>query len=66
MNTIKINLDSSKTSQVFDIEIDKLIYVLQKLESNDTLKFENQKQIEDLMNKYGLFDEHFLKNLNKL
>ena len=66
METIKINLTNSDTMQVFNIEINKLIHVLSKLENNEDLKYENQKQIEDLMKKHNLFDEHFLKNINNL
>lgn len=66
MNTIKIKFSNTDIMQVFDVETDKLIYVLSKLENNDELKFESQEQIEKLMEKYGLFDEYFLKNVNKL
>ena len=66
MQTIKIKHVVSKTIRNFNVELDKLIYVLSKLENNDKLQFESQEQIEALMKKHGLFDEYFLKNINKL
>jgi len=66
MNIIKIKHETSNSQETFDIEIKKLIYVLSKLENNKDLKFENQEQIEALMKKHNLLDEHFLKNINNL
>ena len=65
MNTIKIKHKSKDNTESYDIEIDKLIFVLSKLE-NKKITFKNLKQIEKLMKKYKLYDEHFLKNINKL
>ena len=65
MNTIKIKHQFKDEIKSYDIEIDKLIFVLSKLE-NKKITFENLKQIEKLMKKYKLYDEHFLKNINKL
>lgn len=65
MNTIKIKHQFRDEIKSYDIEIDKLIFVLSKLE-NKKITFENLKQIEKLMKKYKLYDEHFLKNINKL
>ena len=66
MEYIKINFLNSDTIEVFNVKLDKLIYVLSKLENNKNLKYKNQKQIENLMKKHNLFDEHFLKNIDKL
>ena len=65
MTIIKIKHKTSKTIQDFNIKLDKLIYVLSKLE-NKKIKFESQEQIEVLMKKYKLFDEYFLANINNL
>ena len=62
---MKISLKSSKGTKTFDVEIDKLIYVLSRLERKK-LEYKNQKQIETLLEKYDLFDEYFLENINKL
>lgn len=66
MKILKIKHGTKDVAKFFDIKIDKLIYVLSKLESNDDLQFESQEQIEALMKKHGLFDEYFLANVNKL
>lgn len=66
MKPIKIKYEKPNITQIFEIEVDKLIYVLSRLENNNNLKYENQEQIEDLMKKYNLFDEYFLKNVNRL
>ena len=65
MKIIRTKLSNADTIQVFNIESDKLIYVLSKLE-NKEIEFESQEQIEALMKKHGLFDEYFLENVNKL
>ena len=62
MSVIKIKHEAKE----FNIKIEKLIYVLSKLENNNNLKYENQEQIENLMEKYELFDEYFLNNINKI
>lgn len=66
MNYIKIKHKILNEHHEFDVEIKKLVYILSKLENNNNLKYENQKQIENLMKKYGLFDEYFLKNINMI
>ena len=66
MNIVKIEYRTKKAIKKYDIEIDKLIYVLSKLENDNNLKYKSQKQIENLMKKYDLFNEHFLKNANKI
>ena len=66
MNCIRIKYKILNEYQEFDVEIKKLLYILSKLENNNDLKYENQEQIEKLMEKYNLFDEYFLKNINKI
>ena len=66
MNIVKIEYRTAKAIKKYDIEIDKLIYVLSKLENDSKLKYQNQEQIEKLMKKYDLFNEYFLKNINKI
>ena len=66
MNTIKIKCRTKKSTESFDIEIDKIIYILSRLENNSKLKYKNQKQVEFLLEKYNLFDEYFLKNVNMI
>ncbi|MBQ8847527.1 MAG: hypothetical protein IJ003_01115 [Candidatus Gastranaerophilales bacterium] len=63
---MKIKYKILETTKNIDIDIDKLIKVLSILENNDNLKYENKEQLERLMKKYNLFDEYFLKNVNKL
>ena len=64
-NKMKISLKNSKITKTFDIDIDKLTYVLSRLEGKK-LKYTNQKQIENLLEKYNLFDRYFLENINKI
>lgn len=63
---IILKIESSSFSKSLDINVDKLIFVLSKLENNKNLKFKNIKQLEKLMKKYSLYNEVFLTNLNKL
>ncbi|MBR3604642.1 MAG: hypothetical protein IKL52_01275 [Candidatus Gastranaerophilales bacterium] len=65
MNIIKIEHQSRNKIESYDIEIEKILFVLSKLE-NKEIKFESFEQIKKLMKKYKLFDEYFLKNINKL
>lgn len=65
MNTIKIKHRFRDEIRSYDIEIDKLIFVLSKLENKEII-FESPEQIKKLMKKYKLLDEYFLKNINKL
>ena len=44
------------------LEKNKLIYILEKLEQKEV----KEENIEELMNKYSLYDEEFLENINKL
>ena len=44
------------------LEKNKLIYILEKLEQKEV----KEENIEELMNKYNLYDEEFLENINKL
>lgn len=65
MKTIKIKYQSGNKVINYDIKIDKILFILSKLE-NKNIKFESFEQIEKLMKKYKLFDEYFLDNINKL
>jgi hypothetical protein len=65
MNIIKIEHRFENKIESYDIEIEKILFVLSKLE-NKEIKFESFEQIKKLMKKYKLFDEYFLKNINKL
>ena len=65
MNTIKIKHRFGNKIESYDIEIEKILFVLSKLE-NKEINFESLEQIKKLMKKYKLFDEYFLKNINKL
>ena len=46
----------------YEIENEKLIYILEKLEKRKV----KEEEIKLLMHKYHLYDEEFLKNINKL
>ena len=46
----------------YKIEKEKLIYILEKLEKREV----KEEEIKLLMHKYCLYDEVFLKNINKL
>ena len=41
MKTIKIKHQKEKRTENYEIEIDKIVYILSKLENNDHLKFKN-------------------------
>ena len=56
--TIKI----SHKNVIYTIRKDKLLCILSKLSS----KIIEESEIIDLMKKYELFDEYFLKTINKL
>lgn len=56
--TIKI----SHKNIVYTIRKNKLLYVLKKLNSKNI----DEADILNLMKKYNLFDEYFLKTINKL
>lgn len=49
----------------YSLKIDKLLFVLSALKG-EKVEFINQAQIENLMQHYCLYDEHFLENINKL
>lgn len=49
----------------YEVEIDKLLVVLCALESKK-INFESEEQIKALVEKYKLYDEYFLENINKL
>lgn len=56
--TIKINHNNI----IYTINKEKLIFILSKLASKDI----KESEITLLMKEYKLFDEYFLKTLNKI
>ena len=61
MKKIEIEFKNKK----YYLEKDKLIFVLSKLE-NHALDKISEDEIKQLFEKYGLYDEVFLDNLNKI
>ncbi len=59
--TIEINL----LGKDYEIDKNKLLYVLSALENKEITNC-TKNQISELMTKYDLFDENFLKHINKL
>lgn len=49
----------------FEVDSQKLIYILSCLESKE-IKDKSHANIESLLEKYGLLDETFLDNINKI
>lgn len=49
----------------YKVESDKLIYVLSCLENKKIMNFDDV-QLNSLLEKYGLLDEVFLENINKI
>ena len=52
----------SFNNKIYMIDKDKLKFVLTKLNNGKV----NDSEILELMNKYHLYDEYFLENINKL
>lgn len=52
----------SYKNKLYKIQKDKLLYVLSRLKSENV----KESEIEELMEKYKLYDEYFLENINKL
>ncbi len=52
-------------NKIYKLEKEKLLYVLSQL-SNIPINEIKDEEIELLMNKYKLFDELFLENINNL
>lgn len=48
----------------YEVDTDKLVHILEKLE-NTTIK-KSEEEIMKLFEKYSLYDEVFLKEVNKL
>lgn len=63
MNSPVVEITFKKVK--YKIVLINLIYVLSRLENRE-LVFENEKQIKTLMKKYSLYDEVFLKSINRL
>ena len=65
MKIINIEFKNNDKVENKKVEVEKLLHVLSKLE-NAEIKYENQEQIDVLMNKYGLYDESFLNGINEI
>ena len=50
----------------YEIDFEKFLFVIQKLENNSKLKINNEKEIENYFIKYGLYDVTFLSCINKI
>ena len=61
MKTIKI----SYKKQEYNLSLEKLICIFNILE-NKKQDFLKEEEIIELMKKYNLFDDIFLKNINKI
>ncbi|MBQ4646910.1 MAG: hypothetical protein IJB79_06145 [Candidatus Gastranaerophilales bacterium] len=49
-------------NKTYNINKEKLMFVLKKLKSNDI----KEEEIGELLEKYSLLDEYFLENINKI
>lgn len=56
-----IEIKFNKTK--YSIEKSKIIRVLSKLNNSEMI---SEQDIEELMVKFGLYDEYFLENVNRL
>ena len=66
----QLNSSSSKTLKLvlnnkeYELNIDKVLYVLKRLYNDETLKYENDKQLIKLMDNLKLIDEIFLDSVD--
>lgn len=58
-----INIDHKR--KTYKLECEKVLFILSILENKKTDSLNNGKILK-LLKKYGLFDEIFLKNINKI
>ena len=66
MKTVGKKIISLKFNCIqYDIEKEKLTYILNFLSSDNKSEYSND-EIYKLLEKYNLSDEYFLKNINKL
>ena len=66
----QLNSSSSKTLKLvlnnkeYELNIDKVLYVLKRLYNDETLRYENDKQLIKLMDNLKLIDEIFLDSVD--
>ena len=66
----ELNSSSSKTLKLvlnnkeYELNIDKVLYVLKRLYNDETLRYENDKQLIKLMDNLKLIDEIFLDSVD--
>ena len=58
--TLKLVLNNKE----YELNIDKVLYVLKRLYNDETLKYENDKQLIKLMDNLKLIDEIFLDSVD--
>ena len=58
--TLKLVLNNKE----YELNIDKVLYVLKRLYNDETLRYENDKQLIKLMDNLKLIDEIFLDSVD--
>lgn len=53
-------------NECYNINADKLLYVIKSLENKPNFKFKSAKQIDELLKFYGLYDKSFLESVDKI
>jgi len=61
----KIKMKIKYKDKTYNINFDKVKIILSKL-TNKNIEIDNYDTILKLMKEYNLFDEYFLKTINKL
>ena len=75
IKSTQLNSSSSKTqlsktlklvlnNKEYELNIDKVLYVLKRLYNDETLRYENDKQLIKLMDNLKLIDEIFLDSVD--
>ena len=70
IKSTQLNSSSSKTLKLvlnnkeYELNIDKVLYVLKRLYNDETLRYENDKQLIKLMDNLKLIDEIFLDSVD--
>jgi len=59
---VKMFIKITYNNKTYNINKEKLMFVLKKLKSNDI----KEEEIGELLEKYSLLDEYFLENINKI
>ena len=49
----------------YDIDVDKLSYIISRLENSQAVKIKNEKEAFKLMKKFKLYDSIFLEGISK-